>query len=318
MKLVDLEKLFVIDNGHDLELNKLEKDNNGINYVSRTQKNNGVSAKVKKLDNVEPHKAGSISVTLGGSVLEAFLQNEDFYTSYHMRVLTPRVQMTDNQKLYYCMCIRQNKYKYNFGRQANKSLPKIKVPSMEFIPDWVNDVKLVDLSHLSERFNLDSNIELDLPTWREFKLYPKYFDMEAGKYYPATSYEVGKIPLISSTESNNGTTEFTNLEPAYQGNCITIGKVKCSSFYQKKPFCATADVTVLIPEFDMNVYSGLFIATVLNMEGFKWNYGRQIRLNNCKNLVIKLPSKLNSNGKYVPDFEFMENYIKSLPFSKNI
>ena len=65
-------------------------------------------------------------------------------------------------------------------------------------------------------------------------------------------------------------------------------------------------------KFDMNKYIGLFIATIINREGFKWNYGRQIRLNNCYNLEIDLP--VDDDGK--PNFSYMEEYIKSLKFSK--
>ena len=45
-----------------------------------------------------------------------------------------------------------------------------------------------------------------------------------------------------------------------------------------------------------------------------WNYGRQCRINNTKRIQIKLPAKENENGEYIPDFEYMEKYIKSLPF----
>ena len=41
---------------------------------------------------------------------------------------------------------------------------------------------------------------------------------------------------------------------------------------------------------------------------------RQIRLNDCQKLTIKLP--VTTQG--LPDWEFMENYIKSLPYSASL
>lgn len=65
----------------------------------------------------------------------------------------------------------------------------------------------------------------------------------------------------------------------------------------------------------MSIYIGLFIATVIeNSEGYKWNYGRQCRINDTKNIKIKLP--VDSKGD--PDWQFMEDYIKSLPYSSNL
>ncbi|EIN9291753.1 restriction endonuclease, partial [Escherichia coli] len=49
-----LSELFDVNYGLNLELNKLEKDSSGINFVSRTSKNNGVSARVKLKDGISP------------------------------------------------------------------------------------------------------------------------------------------------------------------------------------------------------------------------------------------------------------------------
>ena len=135
--------------------------------------------------------------------------------------------------------------------------------------------------------------------------------MYAGKYYD--SYRKGKIPLVSSSENNNGVIEFTDLKPKYN-NCLTIGKIGGTTFYQSMPFIATSDVTILTPNIPFNQYIGLFMSTILNQEKYKWNYGRQIRLNDCQKLCIKLPTTAENN----PDWEFMENYIKSLPYSSSL
>lgn len=138
MTLVKLSELFDVKYGVNLELNKLEQDPEGINFVSRSAQNNGVSAKVKRLADVEPIEAGVLTVAGGGSVLETFVQPEPFYSGRDLYYLRPLVAMSLPQKLYYCMCIRANKYRYNYGRQANRTLRDIMVPALSEIPDWVS------------------------------------------------------------------------------------------------------------------------------------------------------------------------------------
>ena len=152
-------------------------------------------------------------------------------------------------------------------------------------------------------------MKLNTENWVEYKLID-FFDMKPGKYYDESKYSFGDVPLVSASNTNNGIMKLTDLEPSFQGNCLTIGKVGATTFYQSKPFCASPDVTVLLPKFDMNKYIGLFITTIINQERFKWSYGRQIRLGDSLELCIKLPPGRND----FPDYDFMEKYIKSLHY----
>ena len=55
----------------------------------------------------------------------------------------------------------------------------------------------------------------------------------------------------------------------------------------------------------------MFLVTILNLEKYRYNYGRKASQARMKERSIKLPAK---NGQ--PDWQFMEKYIKSLPYSK--
>ncbi|CAB5503403.1 hypothetical protein THERMOS_1782 [Bathymodiolus thermophilus thioautotrophic gill symbiont] len=46
----------------------------------------------------------------------------------------------------------------------------------------------------------------------------------------------------------------------------------------------------------------------------KFNYGRQVRLKRLKREAVALPIDKNNQ----PDWQFMEDYIKSLPYSKSL
>ena len=150
--------------------------------------------------------------------------------------------------------------------------------------------------------------KLDVFQWKEFKLVD-LFQIEAGKYHYSDEYETGNTPYVSASNMNNAIAERINLPPDFSGNKITTGKVGCTAFYQEEDFCATSDVNILTPLFNMNKYVGLYITTIINFnENYKWGYGRQCRVGDSKEIVIKLPA-LN-NGE--PDFKYMEEYIKSI------
>ncbi|MEM1403116.1 MAG: restriction endonuclease subunit S [Pseudomonadota bacterium] len=136
--MVELQELFHVRYGVNLELNKLEQVSKGINFVSRTEKNNGVSAVVAPIDGIKALPAGAITVAGGGSVLATFLQPEPFYSGRDLYYLVPREDMNSIVKLYYCACIRANKYRFSYGRQANKTLKNLLVPNLKDIPDWVS------------------------------------------------------------------------------------------------------------------------------------------------------------------------------------
>jgi hypothetical protein len=46
--------------------------------------------------------------------------------------------MSVEQKLFFCMCIRANKFRFNYGRQANKTLRELLIPDITEVPHWAD------------------------------------------------------------------------------------------------------------------------------------------------------------------------------------
>lgn len=136
-----LNELFVPSYGTKLDLNKMtvvdNEDKDAVNFVSRTSKNLGVVAKVKRIPNKEPYPAGLITVTLGGTyLLSSFVQPMPFYTAQNIIVLTPIMKMSFEEKIFYCMCIAENRFKYvSHGREANRTLKFLDLPDK--VPDFI-------------------------------------------------------------------------------------------------------------------------------------------------------------------------------------
>lgn len=162
MKISDL---FVLHQGNGFELYNMNvSDTSDINFVSRTAQNNGVVAKVSKDESKEPFPAGYITVALGGSVLSSFVQTSPFYTAYHIMVLEPKKEMSFNEKLFYCMCIQKNAYRYSYGRQANKTLKDIMIP--DDVPQWVKENKIQPISTKTSC----EKIELNIQNWKNYPM----------------------------------------------------------------------------------------------------------------------------------------------------
>lgn len=306
MKVSDLFNLY---QGNSFELINMEHSiNSNVNFISRSSNNNGVSSKVDEIAGIKPYPAGMITVALSGSVLSTFVQQKPFYTGFHIMVLEPKKEMSFNEKLFYAMCINRNSYKYNYDRQANKTLKNIIIPDK--VPENISNNK-IDINILCTMNN--SPITLNVDNWKKIKLID-YFDMYAGKYFSSDNFDIGDIPLVSASDTDNGIMKYTNLSPIFKQNCLTIGKVGITTYYQNIDFCASSDVTVLVPKMNFNKYIGLFITTIINKEKFKWSYGRQVRLGDCQKLEIFLPT--DEYGE--PDWLYMENYIRSMPYADKI
>lgn len=316
---VPLNNLFFIKHGVELGLNRLEKcsynEPSAVNFVSRTDKNNGVVAVVKSIKGIEPNPANTISVACGGSVLAAFLQPKPYYSAWHVFYLTPKRAMSEIELLYYCFCIRQNRYLYNFGRQANKTLGKILVPS-EIPHEFENiDIKRYDISNQAL---VDRTAKLDTGKWMAFK-YDQLFIIQTGVGPSKKPAKVGNgsVPHISTTERNNGVSYYLDLStPPHERNCITVsndGSIG-EAFYQPRPFCASYKVNVLNPKFKLTPYIAFFLLPLIRMEKYRYSYGRKWGIERMKKTIIKLP--VTPSGE--PDWVFMENYIKSLPYSSEL
>jgi hypothetical protein len=135
--------MFSLRYGQSLELNGLAKVQPplGINFVSRSLENNGVTARV--LTDAQPGATGELTVALGGSVLATFVQPEPFVCGRDVMILTAKdPHMPIAQKLWWSQCILANRYRYSYGRQANRTLGDLLVP--DEAPVWVRDVHVPD------------------------------------------------------------------------------------------------------------------------------------------------------------------------------
>ncbi|GHV60794.1 hypothetical protein FACS1894195_0180 [Bacteroidia bacterium] len=165
--------------------------------------------------------------------------------------------------------------------------------------------------------NKRNSIVLDFSNWKEFEVH-KLFEVTGTKTTPLydleTMYGQGDYPYITTRATNNGvagyydhTTEKGNILVA---DSAVIGYVS----YQAEDFSASDHVELLMPKFELNKYIAMFLRTVFMKGSYKYAYGRKFNQDRIRATKLLLPAISDSE----PDWQFMENYIKSLPYSDNI
>ena len=317
--MTKVRDLFELKYGHSLELNTLKKSgaSGAIYFVGRAARNNGVTSRVEPLENVEPAEAGCLTVALGGQggAGVAFLQPFPFYCGRDVMILTARKPMSDEEKLWWATCISHNRFRFGFGRQANRTLADLELPSPDNMPPWVSSAKLNILTDADAKAVEMPTKSLKPENWTYFRL-GSLFNIKKGQRLTKANMESGATRFVGAIDKDNGVREFVSAIPNHAANVITVnynGSV-AEAFYQEAPFWASDDVSVLYPKFSMNALVALFICTVIRLEKFRFNYGRKWKLDRMNDFEIKLP--VSGSGK--PDWEEMEQFMKRLPFSRGV
>lgn len=304
MKTCPLNEIFRISYGNGLDLASLRKNPNGVNFVARTQQNNGVVAKVNK-PLLEPvFKGGLITVAVSGSVMESFLQTEDFITGYHIMVLTPLEKMTDEVKLFYCHCLRMNKFKYSYGRQANMTLPSLKVPTLKEAINFVNGysidrkenamIERLDLSELDVECNIKDERSILTPLSSLF--IPK--NGVASNFVERLPYKKNDnwIPYIRpSYKQSTSIDAYVNRNMFMDSDVYPEGTLYVStdgqgshtySYVSVCDFVPNSNVTVLIPKEPMTLREKLFYAMCISHNRFKFSYGRKPKGDKLTSILV--------------------------------
>ena len=149
--------------------------------------------------------------------------------------------------------------------------------------------------------------------WKHFEI-GKLFKVDKGQRLTKADQKEGSTNYIGASAFNNGiTNHIGNTESINPAGTISVcynGSIG-ESFYQDAPYWATDDVNVLTPQFEMNQYIALFICAVIKNESVKYAFNNKWTKDIMEKSLIPLP--VAEDG--TPDYKFMEEYIKSLPYS---
>ncbi|RXJ67682.1 type II restriction endonuclease subunit M [Halarcobacter ebronensis] len=161
----------------------------------------------------------------------------------------------------------------------------------------------------------------DKVKWQEFKL-TDIFEIQKGERLVEADRLEGSMPLITASAVNNGITSFIDYDTFLSKkkifeNQITIDMFG-SVFYHNYPYFSDDNIhTLLLKDLNkdkLNDINQIFLVTILKQLSSKYGYGRQVRIQRLENEIIELPI-IKKNKIH---WDFIENYIKTLPYSKNL
>ena len=331
----NFDDVFTISRGKRLV--KLDQIIGNIVYISSSKKNNGIDNYILPPNFMKIYK-NALTLNNSGSVGYCFYHPYKFVVSDHCKVIQikdKKIKLNNYISLFLKPIIESMKSKYNFAREINNErlkkekilLPatKNKLPDWEFMENYIKSLSKeirYDSKVTENRIN-KKIIKLMSETWKEFKI-KDIFIIQKGERLTVVHRTLGNTPLLTASSVNNGISSFIDYEMFKDKKKIFENKITvdmfCNVFYQEFKYFSDDNIHTLLfknksyEKYYENKYINLFLVSILKQLSKKYDYGRQVRLKRFEEEIISLPVV---NKKEI-DFEYMENYIKSLSFSSNL
>lgn len=348
-KEFEVNKILTIINGKGITKEEIEDNKGDFIVVQSGESNNGVLGKIDleycKSKRYSYSERPCLTVARSGSAGFVSFQIHGCVVGDSAKILLlNKDNPTTENYIFIQAVLTANRFKYAYGRKVTEEKymsDTIKLPIQHnpdgtpyidpdctysdngYVPDWqsMEDyIKSLHYKPLTTKNKSSQTPDLNISDWKEF-IISDYFNV----YISSGDLKIedckhGSIPLISSGSANNGVVGYIDINgdgkaKIFKSNCITVDMFN-NAFYQDEDFYAVSHgrVNVLSPKFKCNLYIGLFICNIIQKEQFKYSYGRAVYSSEIARMLIKLPVTAVNQ----PDWEFMENYIKSLPYGDRI
>ena len=289
----------------------------------------------------------AVCVTNNGSVGYAYYHEKQFTCSHDVNPLY-RIDGEFNlyTGLFVASIIMKDRYRWGYGRKwrpDRMKKSKIFLPATKNgDPDWLwmeNFIKQMNCKPISTNNKQENGHNLDTVHWEEFLLH-KLFKITMGNGIDSnktTDFEP-KYNYVSRDSNGNGVVgvvdEIVGEKPFPIGSMTVSlgGSFLGSCFVQKHPFYTAQNVAVMQKTEPLSIHAKLFVSSLVRNEcKIKYlAFGRELNSHIRKDFTIKLPvlkngneilidkKKVYSEDGFVPDWDFMESYIKSLPYGDRI
>lgn len=187
--------------------------------------------------------------------------------------------------------------------------------------DWV---ELITRYMTSAPLAVEKKIELNVHEWKEYSLCDerdpmRLFNVRGAKHKfikkEIDQMGTGKCLYVTTSNKNNGVAGVCNYDQSEYKVITVDSATEGKAFYQQFPFVGSDHVEVLHPTHNtkLNVFTGIFVVTLLNYSLTHYGYGRKRAQKRLRNETVLLPSIGNQ-----PDWDYMETFIQSLSYSSTL
>lgn len=206
------------------------------------------------------------------------------------------------------------------------------VPDWKFMDEYIESLHHKPLITVKKSFK---NEPLNTSNWKFFYLKNLCtITMGNSLDFSKMSFEEPAVNFVGRSADDNGVAGKVDLIDdlvPYPKGCITValGGSLGSSYIQDEPFYTSQNVSVLQFEEDVSIGAKIFITTsIMNECKYKYfPFGRELNTHIRKDFGFALPIRRSENGipiidethkyskeGYIPDWKFMEHYIKNLSY----
>ena len=322
------------------------EEGSDIPYLGAKKEDNGVMAWCAA-NNALKSKGNCVVLICDGqgSVGLANYMESDFLGTVNLMLCYNDRYLNKYTGLFLATIFSQERPKYSFGRKWKTHLGDMKVmlPQTEAgKPDWGFMECYIRALHSKPitTKNADQKTSvLDIGQWKHFFLKDICSISMGNKLdYAVMTTENPSVNFVGRSAENEGVMgkvdAISDVVPYKAGSIsVALGGSLGSSFVQTEDFYTSQNVSVLEFEDSVSIYAKLFITTCIMFESrYKYfPFGRELNTHIKTDFGFVLPIKCDSKGTpiidetrtyspegYIPDWEYMEQYVKSLPYSDRI
>ena len=318
-----------------IDKNKLrDGEKRDIPYITRSDLQNGVKLFVRK---EQDHKYGidpANVITIGLDTQTVFYQPYPFFTGQNIQVLTNE-RINRYSALFVSRLLKVQLKKFNWGGNGatlgRLSRTKIQLPvnsegevDYEFMEQYIKDVEQQKIREYTEYCKatlqrlgpLRPLKTFSQISWRAYEI-RAIAEVDSGIDIYDNERIDGELPYITAGVQNNGIGYFVgNANRTIATNAISVSRNGAgvgSSFFHKYAALYSGDCRkVELKEFRDNEFVSLFITNQIMLQRRNYNYSRKMGTQRLRKQKILLPAF----SAAVPDYAYMESYIKNIMINK--
>lgn len=327
MTMTKLGDFFRVERGDVKKITQLTESNaeNSIRLISATHFDNG--GNLFYIPTTETVYKSGLTINNNGSVGDVFFHNYSFTATADVTVIIPKDNHTITllEGLYLKTTIEKQKIRFMYGYKISNDRLRDMLLNIPLNENGNISWKTMNdkmLSFISDAPTLPktknklstNNISLNDKKWKQFVV-KDILTVDSGVRLTKENMVEGNIPFIGATSKNNGITNWvSNKNKSLDKNVLGVnynGSV-CDNFYHPYQAIFSDDVKrthIKDKTVVANAYKYLFLKAVFLQCKAQYQYGYKFDGTRMKKQKIMLP--VTKDDK--PDWQFMEDYIKSLP-----
>ncbi len=313
-------------------------EGNGVPYITRTAKNNGVYGFVVDDGSFNINPCNTISY--GAETVEFFYHTISYITGNKMYYLKSQ-NINKFTGLFFITCLYKN-IKECFS-YANGAIPERVMrksimlpitdtgePDYQFMEDYIHEMiaskkkqyrryvknRLAKLNAVTDNQKIYQKSLIDNHKWKPFQI-DSIFNIMPGKRLVAADSTPGNRPFIGALDNSNGIARFVDdknesldknvLGVNYNGNGMVIG------FYHPYECIFSDDVKRFhLKNWKDDSFVLLFMKSAIFMQKQKFGYLYKFNADRMAHTNIMLP--ITDAGQ--PDYAYMEQYAKNMMLRK--